>query len=122
MIKVTYNAATGQTNCQVDQNADFNMSVTYDDATGQPINLTLYSAKMQIRAGYSEPDAVITLTNGSGITLGGAAGTVGIKVTAAQNALLTGSKSYVYDLVLTSSSNVVRLVEGTYFIDPGVTR
>lgn len=122
MIKVTKNAATGETNIQVDQNADFNLSITYKDEAGDPINLTTYTGKMQIRTGYSEPDAVVTLTDGSGLTLGGAAGTIAVHVSAAQNAGLDGKRAYVYDLVLTNPSNQVRILEGIYFIDPGVTR
>ena len=121
MSKITYNAATGDTNCVVDQNADFTMTVTYTAPNGAPINLSGFTAEMMIRPGYADP-AVITLTETSGITLGGSAGTVVVFTIAAQNSPLTANKSYVYDLVLTNSGAKTRLIAGSYFIDPGVTR
>lgn len=62
-----------------------------------------------------------TSTLNAGITLGGTAGTVVITIDAGYTSKLT-SGNYVYDLELTSSSNVVtRLLEGQFTVTPEVT-
>lgn len=122
MSKIVSVPSTGSVNLIVDQNADFTMVATYNDSSGQPVNLTGYTAAMMVRTGYNEPTAVISLTNTDGITLGGSAGTVTIFVSAARNSTLTGGKTYVYDLLLTKSGSVTRFLQGNYFVDPGVTR
>jgi hypothetical protein len=62
-----------------------------------------------------------TSTLNAGITLGGAAGTIVVTIDADYTSKLT-SGNYVYDLELTSSSNVVtRLLEGQFTVTPEVT-
>ena len=58
----------------------------------------------------------------SRITLGGVAGTISLLVDASTMAALTANQ-YVYDLELISSAGIVtRLVQGTFIVDPEVTR
>jgi hypothetical protein len=75
---------------------EFELELT--DNAGSPIDLTDYSAKMQIR---SKPggEVFLTLTNdsGSGITITPASGTVGVHMTAAQTAGF-GFEAGEYDL------------------------
>lgn len=105
------------------QNADFDTVITYKDANGNPINLTGYTAQMQVRISYSESTAAVSLTNGSGITLGGSAGTVTIHIPATTTATLQAPKIYVYDVRLVSSGgNVYRILEGDFYVSPAVTR
>lgn len=62
-----------------------------------------------------------TSTLNAAITLGGAAGTIVITIDADYTSKLNDG-SYVYDLELTSSSNVVtRLLEGQFVVTPEVT-
>jgi hypothetical protein len=77
---------------------------------------------MQMRNSYDATEAVLSLTSGTGITLGGTAGSILIEATATQTAgILAGP--YVYDLEMVSPASVVtRLVEGTIIVDPEVTR
>ena len=75
-----------------------------------PVNWTGYTAKMQVKE-HLNSDAQFTLTNGSGITLGGSAGTVQIDISAAQSgAVVPGT--YIYDLELTSGTTVYRVLQG----------
>lgn len=68
--------------------------------SGTPINFTGYTAKMEIRNAISN-DVVLTLQQGSGITLS-AAGVITIVMTAAQTSALIGE--YKYDLEITDVS------------------
>jgi hypothetical protein len=86
------------------------------------VNLTSFTARMQVRLSYSSTDIVLGLTSGSGITLGGALGTIRLAVNAVTTAAIPAS-SYVYDLELVGSTGeVTRLVEGKFLVTPEVTR
>lgn len=106
------------------QGASWDYSLTWQTA-GTPVNLTGYSARMQVRSSYDSGTAVVNLTSGTGITLGGTAGTIALEMNATTTAALDGTPNiqYVYDLELISGAGyVTRLVEGNFFINPEVTR
>lgn len=110
-------------NATIDQGATFTLQVTYKDENGAPINLTGYTAAMQIRQNYNDSAALITLTSPSdGIVITGATGTINITISAEQ----TGSLDegfYVYDLEITATNNVItRLIQGQFTVSPEVTR
>jgi hypothetical protein len=106
------------------QGETFNRTVTWS-IDGVPVSLTGYTAAMQVRTDYTSTSAILSLTSSpaAGLTLGGAAGTIAISVSAITTTGLT-SGSYVYDLELTSpspSSEVTRLLEGQFIVTPQVT-
>ena len=105
------------------QGASFDYTLTWQTG-GTPVNLSGYTARMQVRDGYDGGSAIVSLTSGTGITLGGTAGTILVALTATQTAAIdaTPSGQYVYDLELVSGSTVTRLVEGTFIVSPEVTR
>ena len=110
-------------NATIDQGATFNLEVIYKDEAGTPINITGYSAALQIRQNYYDTTALLTLTSPSGgIVITGAAGKINITMTDVQ----TGSLDegfYVYDLEITSSGGIVtRLIQGQFTVSPEVTR
>lgn len=108
---------------EINQGATFELTVTWKDSAGTAINLTGYSARMQVRETYSSSSTIVSLTNGSGITLGGAAGTIAILISATTTAALTAPFSGVYDLELVSAGGVVtRLLQGAATVTPEVTR
>jgi len=81
-------------------------------------DLTYYTAKLQARTNFGASAAFVTLTNGSGITLGN--GTFTIAFTNAQtNAMPLGQ--WVYDLEVTSAGKVDRLIQGSFTVTPQVT-
>lgn len=90
------------------------------DAT--PINLTGYTAAMQVRDAADSATALISLTSSSGIVLGGSAGTIAVTISAeVTSAIVAGS--YSYDLEITSGGGVVtRLLQGAFNVTAGVTR
>lgn len=96
--------------------------MTYTNSTGDPIDLTDYTARMQARVSYEAGTAVLNLTNGTGIALGGTAGTIDLVVPATITAAIVADQ-YVYDLEIESdSSEVTRVVQGTLIVTPEVTR
>lgn len=111
-------------NITVYQGATFRLPLTWK--TGDPaaaVNLTGYTARMQIRSTVTSPTDLLELTTeNGGITLGGVAGTIDILIEAtdtAGQAWRTG----VYDLELISGAgDVRRLLEGTATLVPEVTR
>jgi len=105
-----------------DQGSDFSTVVTYSDDAGSPVNLTGFTGRMQVRKFSGSPSANITLTNGAGVTLGGALGTITITISAATlSQVLAGT--YVYDLeVVDTSSKVLKVLAGDFVVSAEVTR
>jgi hypothetical protein len=109
-------------NATIDQGATWSVVVTYKDSTGAAINLTGYTAAMQVRQQYSSADADLTLTSPSnGIVITPLTGIVTITMTAAQTAALEEGY-YVYDVELTSGTYKDRLIQGQLTVAPEVTR
>ena len=105
------------------QGASFDYTLTWN-AGGSAVNLTGYTARMQVRETTASTAVALSLTAGTGITLGGTAGTIALALTATQTAAIdaTPSGQYVYDLELVNGSTVTRLVEGTFIVLPEGTR
>lgn len=103
--------------------ATLDQTFTWKDPNGDPINLTGYTARMQVRKRVEASTVLLDLTiaNG-GITLGGVAGTIRVQATAAATAAITESDG-VYDLELIAGSGAVtRLLEGSFYLPAEVTR
>ena len=103
------------------QGATFNKTFTWTiDET--PFDLTGYTARMQVRPTKESSTTILSLTSSSGISLGGAAGTIALNVTATATAALAAGV-YVYDLELVSGSGAVtRLLEGKFIVSAEVSR
>lgn len=109
-------------NIVADQGATFSRVITWKTTANTPVDLTGYTAKMQVRVAYSSPTAVLTLSTANGsIVLGGALGT--ITITGASTSMTMDGNNYVYDLELTSpGSAVTRLVMGNFTVRAEVTQ
>ena len=123
MAACRLNGKAGTLHLTIEQGATFDPVLTWGDENGLPIDLTGYSARMQIRetvdAVAALPDA--TTVNGQ-IILGGAAGTVTFAIPATITAAFTFEEA-VYDLEVESAGgHVTRLVEGSVYLSPEVTR
>jgi len=112
----------GAYNITAYQGADYDQSFTVTQG-GTALNWTGFTAKMQVREAADASTALIDLnTSGSGITLGGTAGTILVNITSTQSAAVSAG-SYVYDLELISSgSAVTRLLQGAFNMVGNVTR
>jgi hypothetical protein len=115
-------ALAGTYNMTVDQGATLSQQWTYRDSNDALVDLTGYTARMQVRESFASPSAVLELTTeNGGLTLGGAAGTINLAITATASAALAAYR-YVYDLELVTGSTVERLVMGTFTVRGEVTR
>lgn len=109
-------------NFTIDQGSNWNLNVIYKDANGAPINLTGYTAAMQLRENYNSDVAELTLsTSNGGITITGNLGKLALTATASQTAALS-SGFYVYDLEISSGGVVTRIIQGQITVAGEVTR
>ena len=112
----------GLYNFTIDQGSNWNLNVIYKDDTGAVINLTGYTAAMQLRQNYNSEEADLTLnTSNGGIVITGAEGKLVLSATAAQTGALD-SGNYVYDLEITSGGVVTRIIQGQITVAGEVTR
>ena len=107
----------------IQQGATFTKTFAWKESAGVPMNLTGYSAKMQVRKSASSPDVIVELSTVNGaISLGGALGTIAMALTATQTAAIT-AKAGVYDLEMTApNGTVTRFLAGMVEISKEVTR
>ena len=110
----------GTYNLTVYQGADFDRTFTVTQS-GTALNLTGYTSAMQVREAADSTAYLLSLTSGSGITLGGTAGTIAVAITSAQSSALSAG-SYAYDLELIAGSQITRLLQGSVNVVGNVTR
>lgn len=112
----------GQKNWEVDQNTTFTFTVEYKDNSGNPIDITGASAKMQVRDTKGGSKLAFSLTSpAGGITIDGPNGKLTIKITPTQTNKLFYPKSS-YDIMLTDSNlNKTKLLEGFITLSRSVT-
>lgn len=127
--------AAGNYSFTIEQGSTVNFEIQYTDASSNPVNLTGYSGKMQIKSNFADdnPTTYATLssslaTDGTGLNFSGSAGTkpptsgsIGIYISAVSSSAFNFSKAK-YDLEITSGSTVTRLLQGTITLSKEVTR
>jgi hypothetical protein len=124
----------GRYNFLIEQGATFQLELQYKDPSGNPINLTGYSGRLQIR--QTVPSTVVLLClssslrpDSTGISFSGSNGTtpptsgsIGIYISAVSSSQLSFDQA-VYDLEIENSGGfVTRLVEGSVQLSKEVTR
>jgi hypothetical protein len=108
-------------NFTIDQGSTWTLQLVYNDPNGDPINLTGYTAKMQVRRKFDSATAVLTLsTSNGGISITGATGTINLIATDEQTGAIEGGL-YVYDLELENGGAITRLIQGQVTVSPQVT-
>lgn len=114
--------AAGIYNFTCEQGATFTRVINATDDAGDPIDLTGYTARMQVRRDIDATATLIELTTENGrITLGGEAGTITLNIDADDTSDIP--RPGVYDLELESASGIViRLLKGAFYLDSEVTR
>lgn len=106
---------------EIEQGATFDYLLTLKDSAGVVIDLTGYTATMQIRKTQQDSKVIKELTESSGLTITALAGTIRILISATS----TGDfnfKTGVYDIKIDSGSLVTRIMEGNITLDKAVTR
>lgn len=125
--------AAGKYSFLIEQGATLSFELQYKDSAGTPIDLTGYTARMQIRSSVDSTTTIASLTStltadGTGLNLSGSSGTkplssgsIGVYISAASSSLFTFNEG-VYDLELVSGNTVTRLIEGKVKLSKEVTR
>lgn len=116
----------------VEQGATTNIQLKWQDESGS-IDLSGYSAKMQIRPTVDSSTVYLTLSSsldvdGTGLNMSGSdgetavqSGSIGIYISAAQSSQLNFDTAY-YDLEMMNGNEVTRLLEGQVKLSKNVTR
>jgi hypothetical protein len=124
--------SAGKYNFTIEQGATYTVEIQYKDANNNPINLTGYSGRMQIRPSAGSNTSYLCLSSslqsdGTGLNFSGSAGinppasgTIGIYISAATSSALTFNEG-VYDLEIASGSFVARLLQGNVQLSKEVT-
>jgi hypothetical protein len=115
--------AAGNYDLYMEQGATFSLVITWKDSSNTPINLTSYTARMQVRRTKQSTTVIVEASTTDGrIVLGGALGTITVTIPAT----VTDDLDFgcgVYDLEVESSGGqVTRLIEGGVSFSKEVTR
>jgi hypothetical protein len=104
-------------NIIIDQGTTFSTDIYLTDDNGDPIDLTGYTGASKIRKHYTSSNS-----QSFSVSLNTTYGYVTLSLSASNTSNLTAGR-YLYDVEVTSSSNVVsRIVEGIVTVTPQVTR
>jgi len=115
--------SAGKLDIYIEQGATFQAQLIWKDALEALIDLSGYTARLQIRPKIASDILYIDLnTENNGIVLGGAAGTIDMSIAAVVTEAITWLRAK-YDLELIDGSGfVTRLVEGDVTISFNVTK
>ena len=131
--------AAGNYDFTIEQGATVDFAVQYKDSGSNPIDLSGYQARMQLRPTLGSSTVYITLSSslgpcGTGLNLSGSggqsastppsSGSIGVFISAMSSSQLTFT-SALYDLEIASGSGncavVTRLLEGVVTLSQNVT-
>jgi hypothetical protein len=126
--------AAGRYSFVIEQGATTNFQIDWTDSNGNPVDLTGYQAKMQVRPVIESDVVYLSLSSslsdscGTGINLSGSngitplqSGSVGIYVSAYSSSILDFGEAF-YDLEMIKGCEVTRLLEGKVKLSKNVTR
>jgi hypothetical protein len=108
----------------IDGGTDWTRDLLWKDQAGNPVDLSGFTAKMQVRPQQASSTVIVELTTEDGgieLQPGSAQGVIRLVLTNAQTASLP--KKAVYDLdMVDSGGKVRRLVQGKVLVSLAVTR
>ena len=125
--------AAGKYNFTIEQGTTVKLEFLYKDSNGNPIDLTNYGGRMQIRPDVGSNTVYITLSSslqpdGTGLNFSGSNGTtpptsgsIGMYISAVSASALNFDQA-VYDLEIYSGNFVSRILEGQVKLSKEVTR
>ncbi len=127
--------SAGRYSFTIEQGATLDFELAYKDSDNNPVDLTGYQGRMQLRPSAGSDIKYITLSSsldadGTGLNFSGSdglnpptSGTIGIFISAESSSLLSFNEA-VYDLELATGSEfpiVTRLLEGQVRLSLNVT-
>ena len=130
--------AAGKYSFVIEQGATTDFEIQYKDSNNNPIDLSDYTGRLQIRSTYAQDSGVLFLTlsssknpDGTGLDFSGSNGTtpptsgsIGVYIAACTSSALTFNEAK-YDLEIYSGSGhcpfTVRLLEGNVKLSKEVT-
>lgn len=109
---------------EVKQGSLLSFTITFKDKNGTVIDLTDYTAKLQVRRSpNSTEDPDIELTNEDGLSMGGEAGTIGVTFAPATTLALSSDYTGTWDLFLIpTEATALCLLGGTFTVIPSTTK
>lgn len=106
---------------KIDKGATWKQELEWQDENGVAIDLTGYTAKMQLRKNYDSDVIHELTTENGGITIATPTfGIINLLIEVSVSKDFTNTK-VLYDLELYKNDEVVRLLEGTFIINENVT-
>ena len=105
----------------IEKGATFRQNILWRDNAGGALDLTDYTARMQIRREFKSDIIHEMTTENGGIVITALTGEIDLLIEANVSDLFN-STSAKYDLELTKGSEVTRLIQGAAFITENVTR
>lgn len=122
----------------IEQGSTIDFEIQYKDANGNPVDLSGYGARMQIRPSATSNEVYLSLTStlrpdGTGISMSGSApykpptsGSLGVYIASCTSSMLNFDDA-VYDLEIFAPTNincpvVTRILQGPVRLSKEVTR
>jgi hypothetical protein len=118
---LVYNGSASVYNFIIDQGATWELEVQVLEPDDDPLDLTGFSAAMQLRSDYGSEPAYLTLESPSnGIVITPLEGKLRLTASAVQTLNLSAGL-YVYDIEIYSGSFIQRILQGTVTVNGEVT-
>jgi hypothetical protein len=115
-----YNFSTKESNFSIVQGDSFSLQILYTDNSGSAINLTGYSAYMEVKDKPGGRVLCTTASVGDGITITSASGgQIDILLSSSKTKNFTVPKA-AYQFQLTSSSTTTTLLYGWFIVEKGL--
>jgi len=128
----------GKYNFIIEQGSTFELNLQYKDSNGDPVDLTDYTGRLQIRPSVQSDTVYLTLSSslqsdGTGLNFSGSnndlppsSGSIGVIIASCTSSMLTFDGDAYYDLEIYSGSGdcpyTVRIIEGRVQLSKEVTR
>lgn len=130
--------SAGRYSLYIEQGTTVNFEIQYKDVAGNPVNLTGYGARMQVRPTVDSSTVYLSLSSslqpdGTGLSMSGSApykplssGSIGVYIASCTSSMLNFTDA-VYDLEIfipngTDCPTVTRILQGPVRLSKEVTR
>lgn len=117
--------AAGVYNTTIEKGATFSLSITYKDASGNAVDLTGWTVRMQVRETPADSSPILTSEGGSPtiVMTKNSSGVITVTISATTTSTIEVPTAY-YDIEAqeTATGLVRRVLRGRIVVSPEVTR